>query len=193
MTLLLIMAPVSLSGMAFISSSSYIYQEDFGVSSQTFSFFFAIFAVGLGIGPLVYIRLSRSWSRVSILTGCLVVIALSGLLVLLVGGLGPWAFILAVLPSAMALSAMRAPATYLLLDQHEGDAGSASAIMGSSHMVMGSIGMVIVSLSLGDRVALLGALTLGVGILSTALWLALGKPLVAARRRTAQVETGPSS
>ena len=40
--------------MAFISSSSYIYQETFGVSSQVYSFFFAIFAVGLAIGPLIY-------------------------------------------------------------------------------------------------------------------------------------------
>jgi len=175
--LLAIFAPVSLSGMAFISSSSYIYQEDFGVSSQGFSFFFALFAVGLAIGPLVYIRLSRSWRRTSIVTGCLAVIALSGLLVLLVGGRGPWAFILTILPSGLALSCMRPPTTYLLLDQHESDAGSTSALMGATHMVMGSIGMVIVSLQLGDRVTVLGALTLAVGLLSGGLWLRVGKRL----------------
>ena len=183
-SLLLIVAPVSLSGMAFVSSSSYIFQEDFGVSSQVYSFFFAIFAVGLAMGPLIYIRLSRSRKRTSILTGCLSVIALSGLLILLFGGRGPWAFILAVLPSGMAMSCLRPPATYLLLDQHEADAGSASALIGSSHMVMGSLGMVIVSLSLGSRVQTLGALTLVVGLLSGSLWLAVGRPLVS-RPKTA--------
>ena len=167
--------------MAFVSSSSYIYQETFGLSSQVFSFFFAIFAVGLAIGPLIYIRLSRSWRRTSIITGCLGVIVLGGLLVLLVGGRGPWAFILAMLPSGIAMSCLRPPAIYLMLDQHEADAGSVSALMGSSHMVMGSIGMVIVSLPLGGRVEILGALTLAVGLLSGGLWLGVGQPLYARR------------
>jgi DHA1 family bicyclomycin/chloramphenicol resistance-like MFS transporter len=183
-TLLAIFAPVSISGMAFVSSSSYIYQEDFGRSSQAFSFFFAVFAVGLAIGPLIYIRLSRSRRRTSIITGTLVVIALSGLLVLLIGGRGPWAFILTILPSGVAMSCMRPPATYLLLDQHEADAGSTSALMGSTHMVMGSLGMVIVSLQLGDRVMVLGALTLAVGLLSLGLWLRVGRRLVGGTRRT---------
>jgi DHA1 family bicyclomycin/chloramphenicol resistance-like MFS transporter len=177
-SLLLLFAPVSLSGLAWVTSSSYIYQEDFGVSSQMFSFFFAIFALGLAAGPLLYIRLSRSWARPSIITGCLIVVAVSGLLVLLVGARGPWTFILAMLPSGIAMSCMRPPITYLLLDQHEADAGSASALMASSNMVMGSIGMLIVSLSPGGRVATLGALTLAVGCLSASLWLAVGRPLV---------------
>jgi len=184
--LLLIFSPVSIFAMAFVSSSSYVYQETFGVSSQVFSFFFAIFAVGLAIGPLIYIRLSRSWRRTSIITGCFGVIALGGLLVLLVGARGPWAYILAVLPSSIALSCMRPPAVYLMLDQHEADAGSVSALMGSSHMVMGSIGMVIVSLPfLGGRVEILGVLTLVVGLLSGGLWLGIGQPLVRAASKRA--------
>ncbi len=176
--LLLIFSQVSLFGMAFVSSSPYIYQETFGTSAQVFSFFFAIFAVGLAIGPVIYIRLARSWRRTSIITGCLGVIALGGLLVLLVGGLGPWAFILAMLPSGIALSCLRPPAVYLMLDQHEADAGSVSALMSSSHMVMGSIGMVIVSLPLGGRVEILGVLTLVVGLVSGGLWLGIGQPLI---------------
>ena len=184
--LLLIFSPVSIFAMAFVSSSSYVYQETFGVSSQVFSFFFAIFAVGLAIGPLIYIRLSRSWRRTSIITGCFGVIALGGLLVLLVGARGPWAYILAVLPSSIALSCMRPPAVYLMLDQHEADAGSVSALMGSSHMVMGSIGMVIVSLPfLGGRVEILGVLTLVVGLLSGGVWLGIGQPLVRAASKRA--------
>lgn len=183
-TLLAIFAPVSISGMAFVSSSSYIYQEDFGRSSQAFSFFFAIFAVGLAIGPLFYIRLSRTRKRTSIITGTLVVIALSGLLVLLLGGRGPWAFILTMLPSGIAMTCMRPPTTYLLLDQHEADAGSTSALMGSTHMVMGSLGMVIVSLQLGDRVMVLGALTLAVGLLSLGFWLQVGRRLVGGPHKT---------
>jgi DHA1 family bicyclomycin/chloramphenicol resistance-like MFS transporter len=184
--LLLIFSPVSIFAMAFVSSSSYVYQETFGVSSQVFSYFFALFAVGLAIGPVIYIRLSRSWRRTSIVTGCFVVIALGGVLILLVGGLGPWAYILAVLPSSIALSCMRPPAVYLMLDQHEADAGSVSALMSSSHMVMGSIGMVLVSLPfLGGRVEILGVLTVAVGLLSGGLWLGVGQPRLRAATKRA--------
>lgn len=176
--LLLTFSLMSIIGMAFISSSSYIYQETFGVSSQTFSYFFAIWAVGLAFGPAIYMRLSREWQRTSIITGCIVVIVLSGVLILLVGNLGPWPFILALIPSGIAMSCQRPPVTYLLLDQHEADAGSASALMGSSHMIMGSIGMVIVSLQIGGRVELIGALTVFFGLLGGGLWLGLCRPRV---------------
>ena len=38
---------ISMAGLAFIASSSYIYEVDFGVSSQAYSLFFALFAIGL--------------------------------------------------------------------------------------------------------------------------------------------------
>jgi DHA1 family bicyclomycin/chloramphenicol resistance-like MFS transporter len=128
-------------------------------------------------------RLSREWERTSIITGCVVVIVLSGILVLLFGKLGPWAFIMALIPGSIALSCLRPPVTYLLLDQHEGDAGSASALMGASHMVMGSVGMVIVSFPFGGRVELIGALNVFFGLLVGGLWLGIGQPLVRSARK----------
>jgi hypothetical protein len=81
---------------------------------------------------------------------------------------------------------MRPPAVYLMLDQHEADAGSVSALMSSSHMVMGSIGMVLVSLPfLGGRVEILGILTVAVGLLSGGLWLGVGQPRLRAASKRA--------
>jgi DHA1 family bicyclomycin/chloramphenicol resistance-like MFS transporter len=192
-TLLLTFSLLSMAGLAFVSSSSYIYQETFGTSSQVFSFFFAVYAVGMVIGPLIYVRLSRSMARNSIITGSLAVVALSGLLVLLLGGIGPWVFTLALLPSSVAMSCMRPPATYLMLDQHEYDAGSASALMGSSHMIMGSVGMVIVSLQLGARVELIGLLNLALGILSCILWLGVALPMLRRKKQdpASDIASGP--
>ncbi len=96
------------------------------------------------------------------------------------------------LPSGIAMTCMRPPTTYLLLDQHEADAGSTSALMGSTHMVMGSLGMVIVSLQLGDRVVVLGALTLAVGLLSLGFWLRVGRRLVGGPHKTMQTLRGGS-
>jgi DHA1 family bicyclomycin/chloramphenicol resistance-like MFS transporter len=175
-TLILTFSLLTIPGMAFVSSSSYVYQETFGLSSQVFSFFFAIWAAGLAIGPYVYMRLSRTLRRSSIITGCLGVTVLGGVLVLLLGGSGPWLFTLLSLPSAISLSCLRPPATYLMLDQHEEDAGSVSALMGSSSMIMGSLGMVIVSLQLGGRVEMIGMLNLVLGLLCAGLWLGVALP-----------------
>jgi MFS transporter, DHA1 family, multidrug resistance protein len=185
-SLLLVFSLLSVSGMAFVSSSSYIYQRTFGVSSQVFSYFFALWAAGLALGPFLYLRLSWRWKRSSIITGCFVATVLSGALVVTVGGFGPWPFIASALPSGIAISAMRPPAAHLMLDQHERDAGSASALMGASSMVMGSIGMVIASLGLTDRVHLLGILSIVVGLLCGTLWVAVALPrLVKAQRSEA--------
>ena len=175
-TLILTFSLLTIAGLAFVSSSSYIFQETFGLSSQVFSFFFAIYAVGLAIGPYVYMRLSRTLRRTSIITGCLGVTVLSGALVLLLGGRGPWLFTLLLLPSAISMSCMRPPATYLMLDQHEEDAGSVSALMGSSSMIMGSLGMVLVSLQLGGRVEMIGILNVALGLLCAGLWLGVALP-----------------
>jgi DHA1 family bicyclomycin/chloramphenicol resistance-like MFS transporter len=168
--------------MAFISGSSYIYQTTFGVSSQVFSLFFAIFAFGAAAGAQLYVWVSRLADRNSIVTGSFVVCAVSGLLVLLLGKRGPWAFILTFLPMPLAFSCSRPPAFYLMLSQHEGDAGSVSGIMGAVFMTIASIGIVVVSLNLWSQVQLIGALVLGLAMLSLVLWLGIGRRLAVAGR-----------
>jgi DHA1 family bicyclomycin/chloramphenicol resistance-like MFS transporter len=181
-TLLLInFALLAMAGLAFIASSSYIYEVTFGVSSQVYSYFFALFAAGLAVGAPFYVWLSRWFRRTSIVTWCFVVSAISGLLILLIGRRGPWPLILSMLPLAFSISCTRPPTTYILLAQHEGDAGSVSALMAASNMVMGSAGMIVVSLELWGRAELIGALTLGLALVSLLLWLAVGRPRVRAQ------------
>ncbi len=169
------------AGMAFITSSSYIYQVTFGVSSQAYSGFFAVFSIGLAVGPQIYLWVSRRVARTAIITGGFVTCALSGVLIMFVGPLGPWPMILTMLPAALCFGCVRPPATYILLDQHEGDAGSVSALMGSWHMVLSSLGMIIVSLDIWGRIEMVGTVTLVLGSLSLVMWLSLGLPRVRAQ------------
>ncbi len=159
--------------MAFITSSSYIYIVTFGTTSQVYSYFFTLFAISIAIGAQVYVRLSRRFSRERIITGCFVVGAVSGLLTLLLGTRGPWPFILTLLPSQMAFSCSRPPAIYLMLAQHEGDAGSLSSLMGAFSTVMGTLGIVLVSLGMWGRVELIGTLTIVLAVVSLIMWLGL--------------------
>jgi DHA1 family bicyclomycin/chloramphenicol resistance-like MFS transporter len=178
----------AMTAMAFIASSSYIYEVTFGVSSQVYSYFFALFAVGIASGAPLYILISRRGKRDAILTGCFLVFGGSGVLLLLLGSLGPWAFILTLLPGSVAMSCMRPPATFLLLAQHEGDAGSVASLVVSSSMVMGSLGIVVVSLDLWSRVELVGALNLALGVVGLAMWLLSGRHRVREQTRAVQVE-----
>jgi len=179
--LLVTFSLLALAVLAFIASSSYIYEVTFGVSSQVYSYFFALFAAGLAVGAPLYVWLSRWFRRTSIVTWCFVISATSGLLILLVGRSGPWPLILTLFPLAASISCTRPPTTYILLAQHEGDAGTVSALIAASNMMMGSVGMVVVSLGLWGRVELIGALSLGLALVSLVLWLAVGRPRVRAQ------------
>jgi len=175
-TLLIIFSMVSISTMAFISSSSYIYQETFRVSSQVYSYYFAFNAAGMLVGPLIYIKLSERFNKFSIINACFAIMILSGFLVYLLGGkFGPWVFAVVLLPSTIVGSCTRPPSTYLMLDQQQEDSGSASALMSSFTTVMGSIGMIIASFDLGDLVQVIGALNIIFGLLCGGLWLAATK------------------
>ena len=174
---------VGMAGMAFISSSSYVYEVTFGLSSQTYSYFFALFGAGIAAGAPTYLLLSRWLERRTILTGCFITCAISGVLVLFVGHLGPWHFILTYLPTAVSLACIRPPSTYLMLGQHEADAGSVSGIILATSMVLGSVATAVVSLQVWNRVEFIGALIVGLALVSLALWLGPCRPREAARAR----------
>ena len=53
--LLLLFSVGSISGLAFIASSTYIYQDGFQLSEQMYSFYFALNALGLIAGPMIYL------------------------------------------------------------------------------------------------------------------------------------------
>ncbi len=162
---------LGIPAMAFVASSSYIYEETFGVSSQVFSYFFAVYAVSLAVGSQIYVRVSLWAARDPIIWGCLAISTVSGALLLFLGHLGPWIFMICLVPSQMAFMCMRPPAVYLMLAQHDQDSGSVAAVMGSTHTVLASAGMVIVSLSLWGRVEMVGLLMLVLGVASLAMWM----------------------
>lgn len=169
-SLLPIFALVSISNMAYIAASSYIYQDDFQVSSQTYSYYYALNAVAMMFGPGLYMRLSRRFERFSIISACFVVMMMSGLLVYLLGETAPWVFAVALFPTGVIITCTRPPLTYLLLEQQTADTGSASALMSAAKLVMGSIGMMIVSFDWESLIHTVGALNMVIGALSGTLW-----------------------
>jgi MFS transporter, DHA1 family, multidrug resistance protein len=169
--LLVLFSMVSITLLAFISSSSYIYQDGFKLSSRVYSYFFTFNAAGMLLGPLLYIRLSARFKRFSIVRACFALMVASGVLVCALGWIGPWVFALTLLPTTIAGSCVRPPGTFLMLEQQTGDTGSASSLMSSAGMVMGSIGMIIISFNPGNLIQVVGVLNIIFGLLCGGAWL----------------------
>ncbi len=178
-SLLLVFSLLSVSTMAFIASSSYIYINGFGLSGQVYSYYFALNALGMIGGPMLYMRLSRRNSRRSIIITCFAVVSICGLLISLFGDLQPWLLAVLLLPATISASCVRTPGANLMLEQQKEDTGSASALMSCVGIFMGSIGMTIISLNWSNTILALGVMNIIIGLACEALWLLIyRKPFV---------------
>lgn len=171
--LLLLFSLNGVSMMAFIASSTYIYQENFHLSGQIYSFYFSLNALMMMAGPMVYLRLARHHHPEKIVRNAYIVIAVSGFLICLLGNLQPWVFALCMLPATLASSCTKPVAANMMLEQQQGDTGSVSSLMSCVGMLMGSLGMQLVSLPWGNMI-----ITLGVMILSTSTLVLLAWPFI---------------
>jgi len=174
-SLLALFSLPSLSSMAFVAASSYIYINGFGLSPQVYSYYFSINAIGMISGPILYMRISRRYRRRSIIIACFGAISTSGLLVSFFGDFHPWFLAAALLPATISASCVRTPGTNLMLEQQRGDTGSAAALMSCFGILTGSFGMTIISLNWSDPILVLGMMNLLVGLTCGSAWLAISK------------------
>jgi DHA1 family bicyclomycin/chloramphenicol resistance-like MFS transporter len=168
--LLILFSLVSVSSLAFIASSTYIYQDRFHLSGQAYSYYFALNAFGMISGPMIYLWLSSRFHAENIIRVCYIMIAASGLLVCFLGSLLPWIFALCILPASMAGSCLRPPAANMMLEQQKGDTGAVSSLMGCIGLLMGSLGMQLISLPWGNMIIALGIMTFSTAAISLSVW-----------------------
>jgi DHA1 family bicyclomycin/chloramphenicol resistance-like MFS transporter len=159
-----------IGSLAFIGASSYIYQDFFGMSSQMYSYFYAVVSVGMVIGPLLYVWWSRRTPRNSILTVCFVVVLICGVLIFFFGMRSPWFFTAALIPLSIFNACMRPPASYLMLSQQKSDIGSASSLITFVGFIFGSIGMTIVSALPYNMILTLGIINTIVSGVGLVIW-----------------------
>lgn len=169
-SLVLTFSLMSIAMMSFISSSSYIYVDQFGLSEQVYSYFFAGNAFFMVVGPMLYMRLSKYLKMNLIITVSYVISTVSGLMIVLVGSTSPWIFTLTLLPSTLAGSITRPPSANLMLEQQKADTGAAVSLMSFAFTVFGCIGMVLISLNWDDRVKVMGMMYMILSLISLVLW-----------------------
>lgn len=168
--LLVLFSIGTISVLAFISSSTYIYQNGFNLSAQVYSFYFSLNALGMIAGPMIYLRLSKRFNAEHIIQAGFVTIAASGLLVCILGNLQPWIFALCILPALSASSCLRPPSANLMMEQQKGDTGAVSSLMGCTGILMGSLGIQLISMPWGNTIIALGIITFSIAVVNLLAW-----------------------
>ena len=166
---------VPIGVMSFVASSSYIYQNYFGLSSQVYSYYFLINALGMMLGPMLYIYFSRFIDRDKIITFSFIILLLSGILILLFGAKGPWILSFTMLPASIFGGVTRPPGTFLMLSQQKSDTGSAASINVFFGTIFASVGMSLSTALPFNMITTIGLLFTVISIFSGILWIALKK------------------
>ncbi|WP_271714472.1 Bcr/CflA family efflux MFS transporter [Anaeromicropila herbilytica] len=159
--------------MAYVTVSSYIYQNYFALNVQTYSYYFAINSALAILGPIIYIR-SIGKLRARTFTWCCFGVALaSGFCVLFIGNHAPLVFLISYLPFTLVEGAVRPFSTNILLDQQSEDIGSASSLINAVHTILGSIGMALGSLAWSNMIHGLGIIMISTTVIAILVWIIL--------------------
>ena len=164
----------NLAFMGYISMSSYIYVDYFGLSEQVYSYFFAANAGLSMLGPMLYVKFFSRASKKKFAFSCFAIYAVCGFAIMTIGGLAPCLFWLGFAPFSLTGTITRPFSTNIMLDQQDGDTGSASSLISGVATVFGSVGMVTVSM-FSNPVMGLGTIICITGIVSLAGWTLLMK------------------
>lgn len=156
--------------MAYLAVASYVYEDFFGLKPTTFSIFFAINALSSVFGPLIYMRINSRVPAKATMWVLFIIGFAAGISMLLFGHVSPVIFLATMIPFSMANSYVRPFSTNILLDQIQGDTGSASALLNFTHTLLGSIGMFIGSLPWSSYVSGIGITIVGFLLLALAVW-----------------------
>jgi len=175
-TVLLIIFSLIISPLyTYLAASSYIYEKEFGLSELQYSYYFVCNAMSAVLAPFIYLFLTRHVKSYAIISGCFVMMIVSGALICTLGHLQPWVLALCIIPGTVTMGVIRPPSTHLLLEQQQFATGSASALIICAMSIVGSLGMLMMSWNWRSMIIPLGLVHVTAGVVSGALWLLLSR------------------
>jgi DHA1 family bicyclomycin/chloramphenicol resistance-like MFS transporter len=183
---LILMAGLSMAALiAYVSGSSFVFQEQFALDQQQFALVFAGGAVGLIGATQLNVRLLRRWTPQRILGGALLVGVAAGLALLLVAAteFGGLAGVLVPLWTAMATIGLIMPnAPAIALGRHGEAAGTAAALLGAAQFGVGALAAPLVGVLGVGATAMATVVFGGLAAAGLVFWL-----VVRPRRLSAEV------
>lgn len=173
--LVLVMAATLLPMYSFIAVSSDVYINGFGLSEQTFSYFFAFNALALMFGSFVYLRSTSVLNPKHLMTAGFFGILAGGILLIINDQQTPWDLAIPMFIITFSIGLSRPPSNHLVLEQVDRDVGSASSLLIFSYFTLGAVGMWFISLDWTDKTDVLGSIALGCGALTLVVWTIMQK------------------
>ena len=173
--MVLVMSISLLPLYSFIAGSSALYINGFGMTEQTFSYFFAFNALALMAGSMSCLKLTDRIDPKHLMTAGFAGIAIGAVLILTIGHYGPWTFALPMAIITYSIGISRPPSNHLVLEQVHKDAGAASSLLIFTYFTLGAVGMWLVSQEWMERMQILGTITLVCGVIVFAAWMMLQK------------------
>ncbi|MBR6000707.1 MAG: MFS transporter [Oxalobacter sp.] len=169
-TLLLIFSMMCMPVMSFLSTSSFVYINLFGLTEQQYSYFFAFNGCFAMLAPIAYMHILRKLPRQLFITTCFISVAVAGVAVLFFGSTSPFAFALLYVPVTFFGSAVRPAGTMLVMTQLDTDNGTVGSLFGCVALLFGSISMLLCSLDWPVLTWAVGIISLFTGLACLILW-----------------------
>ncbi|MBR6037406.1 MAG: hypothetical protein IKP53_01385 [Candidatus Methanomethylophilaceae archaeon] len=143
MVFALMMCTFTGSQLAYISVSSYVYQDGFGLDPTGYSLVLASACV---MGLVIARALSRAVSASRRMIPCVFALGfLSLLMMLFLAGLHWALFMLSIVPCCAVTITARSFGYGILMSQHDGDNGSVSSVLNFTTFMFAFVGMVLAS------------------------------------------------
>ena len=140
---------------SYISGSSFVFQNVYGVSAQTFSYIFGLNGIGLMLNGAITGRMTGRVADWKLLCGSLLVAAVGS--VLLLGAFWftlPLPLVIIILFFTISTLSMMGTSSFSMAMQDQGrSAGSASALIGFFSMISGAVMAPVVGIA-GDHTAI---------------------------------------
>ena len=157
--------------MAYLSASSFIYVEFFGLTAQEYSYLFAVNSAASIAGPILYLKLKNLMTNVGLLRLTFFVSMLSSILVLHVGQGAAIIFLLSFVPFTVIESVARPFSMEILLLEAKENVGTAASVMNFLPTLFGSLGMTLGTLPWRNFIEGLGIIMTTATFLSILLWI----------------------
>jgi DHA1 family bicyclomycin/chloramphenicol resistance-like MFS transporter len=165
---LILVAGLSMAALfAYVAGSSFVFQEQYGLSVQQFGLVFGAGAAGLIGASQLNVRLLGRFSPQQILSGAVILGSVAGLLLLgfAITGIGGMVSVLLSLWLVLAAGGLALPnAPAIALSRHGAAAGTAAALLGAAQFGVGAIAAPMVG-ALGTTATAIG-IVVAVGMLS---------------------------
>ncbi|MDF1490291.1 multidrug effflux MFS transporter [Tessaracoccus caeni] len=173
----LLIASFAFGGLfSYVSTSSVLLQEVYGLSARSFGAVFAVCSVGVFAGVQLGSRLATRYGPQWIIaTGTtLMITAATAILIVNAAGGALVALVPCMFAYTLGFGSCAPNSNVLALQNHRKSSGVASSLMGSSSMIAGSIvGPIIGSFELTDAVPMALSMLICALLSSASLWLVL--------------------